>query len=212
MWAKMRKSLGEKRRYLTDDHIAEITQLHGSMDERDVSKLIPVERFGYRTIVVERPLRARWEISEHTWDGIGKERVLSKLSPENRDRLVATLRALPPRQFTGEDDCRAVVSEAVASANGSKPAAPLTRALVPACLTRDPAAEPMRDGKGRVVPDPELLRSGRLGFRQGGEDRLRTSSSNCRMRTSRSQRRSNELGENLALQVIVHVLRHAAPP
>lgn len=25
MWAKMRKSLGEKRRYLTDDHIAEIT-------------------------------------------------------------------------------------------------------------------------------------------------------------------------------------------
>src|SRR5207248_6528812 len=44
MWAKMRKSLGEKRRYLTDEQIAEVTRLHGAMEESDVSKLVPVDQ------------------------------------------------------------------------------------------------------------------------------------------------------------------------
>ena len=37
MWAKMRKSLGEKRRYLTDEQIAEITRLHGSMENGELA-------------------------------------------------------------------------------------------------------------------------------------------------------------------------------
>jgi hypothetical protein len=63
MWAKMGTSLGEKRRVLTDEHIAEITRLHGALEQSDVSKLVPVEQFGHRTIVVDRPLRAHWSVS-----------------------------------------------------------------------------------------------------------------------------------------------------
>ncbi len=60
-WQKMRKSLGSKRKELSDDHIAEITRLFGSFKEvrRDgapISRIFKNEEFGYRTITVERPL------------------------------------------------------------------------------------------------------------------------------------------------------------
>jgi type I restriction enzyme M protein len=59
---KMRKSLGSKRKELSEQHIAEITQLFGRFEEATkdgapVSKIIRNEDFGYRTITVERPQR-----------------------------------------------------------------------------------------------------------------------------------------------------------
>ena len=61
-WQKMRKSLGSKRKELSEEHIAKITQLFGSFEEaqnkgKPVSKIFRNEDFGYRTITVERPLR-----------------------------------------------------------------------------------------------------------------------------------------------------------
>ncbi len=156
MWTKMRKSLGEKRRYLTDEQIAEITHLHGSLDGGEFSKLVPVEQFGYRTIVVDRPLRARWEVAEQTWAGVEEDKALGKLERSTRDALVVALRAIVPVRFDGEDACRTALRAAVTVAGVAKPPAPLLRALVGRCLTRDPDAEAVRDGKGRVVPDPDL--------------------------------------------------------
>ena len=62
MWQKMRKSLGAKRRELSDAHIDEITRLFGAgqeahKDGKPISKVFRNEDFGYRTITVERPLR-----------------------------------------------------------------------------------------------------------------------------------------------------------
>ena len=79
MWQKMRKSLGSKRKELSDEHIAEITRLFGECKEvsidsetgkpisrkaiasgtkgTPISRLFKNEEFGYHTITVERPLR-----------------------------------------------------------------------------------------------------------------------------------------------------------
>ncbi len=79
MWQKMRKSLGSKRKELSDDHIAEITRLFGKAKEVHIdpetgkpvrgkalaagSSAVPISRifknadFGYQTITVERPER-----------------------------------------------------------------------------------------------------------------------------------------------------------
>ena len=62
MWQKMRKSLGSKRKELSDDHIAEITRLFGNFEEafddkKPISRIFNNTDFGYRTITVERPLR-----------------------------------------------------------------------------------------------------------------------------------------------------------
>ena len=77
MYAKMKKSLGNKRVYLTDAQIGEIVRVYGgndgdavfanefqengaSADEapRVVSKVFPREFFGYRKVTVDRPIAA----------------------------------------------------------------------------------------------------------------------------------------------------------
>lgn len=49
---KMRKSLGNKRKELSDDDIARITRLYGDFAETRESKIFHNEYFGYRRIVV----------------------------------------------------------------------------------------------------------------------------------------------------------------
>ena len=67
MWQKMRKSLGSKRKELSDAHIDRITRLFGHFEEasdhdadgsaRPISRIFDNEAFGYHAITVERPLR-----------------------------------------------------------------------------------------------------------------------------------------------------------
>lgn len=66
MWQKMRKSLGSKRKELSDDHINDISRIFGEASEvtkqdeegHDVpiSRIFQNEDFGFQTITVERPL------------------------------------------------------------------------------------------------------------------------------------------------------------
>ncbi len=61
-WQKMRKSLGSKRKEMSDAHIAKVTQLFGEFieateDGKPISRIFNNADFGYTTITVERPLR-----------------------------------------------------------------------------------------------------------------------------------------------------------
>ncbi|MEX2577552.1 MAG: class I SAM-dependent DNA methyltransferase [Verrucomicrobiales bacterium] len=62
-WKPMRRSLGDKRRYLTEDDIETVTREHGEFGETDTCKLFDNEDFGYRRITVERPLRRVFEFT-----------------------------------------------------------------------------------------------------------------------------------------------------
>ncbi len=55
--AKMRKSLGNKRNYITDNQIRQITDIYTSFTESDLCKIFDNEDFGYTKITVERPLK-----------------------------------------------------------------------------------------------------------------------------------------------------------
>lgn len=62
MWQKMRKSLGSKRKELSEEHITEITRLFGQFVEAEdggkpISRIFKNTDFGYRSITVERPER-----------------------------------------------------------------------------------------------------------------------------------------------------------
>jgi type I restriction enzyme M protein len=59
---KMRKSLGSKRKELSNEHIDDITRIFGAFEEVTrngvpISRIFKNEEFGYRTITVERPER-----------------------------------------------------------------------------------------------------------------------------------------------------------
>jgi type I restriction enzyme M protein len=58
-FAKMRKSLGDKRKYITDDQIADLTRVyHEALDVAGADQRVKVldnEDFGYQRVVIERP-------------------------------------------------------------------------------------------------------------------------------------------------------------
>ena len=70
-WAPMRRSLGDKRRYLTDEIIEDLTCEHGRFADTETSKVFDNTHFGFRRITVERPLRLRFQITDQ-----GKESFL----------------------------------------------------------------------------------------------------------------------------------------
>lgn len=57
VYTKMRKSLGNKRNYLTDAQITEVVDLYTSFEESDRVKIFDNEDFGYTKVRVERPQR-----------------------------------------------------------------------------------------------------------------------------------------------------------
>ncbi|MBN1316970.1 MAG: SAM-dependent DNA methyltransferase [Anaerolineales bacterium] len=54
--APMRKSLGNKRKYFTDQHIQDITQIYTDYSEGKYCKIFDNDDFGYTKVTVERPL------------------------------------------------------------------------------------------------------------------------------------------------------------
>jgi type I restriction enzyme M protein len=60
----MRKSLGSKRKELTEESIETIVKTYGQFVENDFSKIFDYQEFGYRRITVERPLKLAFEVTK----------------------------------------------------------------------------------------------------------------------------------------------------
>ncbi|MEQ1750360.1 MAG: class I SAM-dependent DNA methyltransferase [Prosthecobacter sp.] len=67
-WAPMKRSMGDKRRYLDDATIAALTKEHGKFAATETSKIFDNTDFGYRRITIERPLRLKFQITPEAKD------------------------------------------------------------------------------------------------------------------------------------------------
>jgi len=153
MFAKMRKSLGKKRKELASNHITEITRIYEMFTESDVSRIMQNEELGYIELTVERPLRQRYEASSEALASLYGVNSLKKLDVE------AVCRALEVHadEIASQHDdeaARNVVRLALASV-GVKGKAHET-ALLKGLSVRDPAVSGSVDAKGRIVPDTSL--------------------------------------------------------
>jgi len=87
-YTPMKRSLGDKRRYLDHTALELITREHGTMEVSQTSRVFDNADFGYRRITVLRPLRLRFQITEDA-----RERFLNTC-PELYDALLAVQDAL----------------------------------------------------------------------------------------------------------------------
>ena len=87
LFVKMRKSLGEKRKQISDVQIDEIVRLYGDFTEGDRVKIFPNEAFGFLRITVERPLRVRWEVTDDTLAALDADKKIAKLDGATRASL-----------------------------------------------------------------------------------------------------------------------------
>ncbi|MCL6699966.1 class I SAM-dependent DNA methyltransferase [Pseudomonas sp. T1.Ur] len=93
-YAKMHKSLGNKRQYITEDQISELVRLYGSFEHSAHSKIFPIDTFGYRRITVERPLRLNFQTSAERLGKVLEEKALQKLDSAAQQQLMKALQAM----------------------------------------------------------------------------------------------------------------------
>jgi type I restriction enzyme M protein len=98
-FAKMRKSLGSKRQYITEDHINELVRSYGAFEETPQSKIFPIDAFGYRRITVERPLRLNFQTNAERIALVQEEKAIQKLEESAREQLIAALQSIDASQL-----------------------------------------------------------------------------------------------------------------
>jgi type I restriction enzyme M protein len=148
-WEKMPKSLGEKRKRIPEDAIAEITRWYADFTETETSKVFDNDAFGFRRVTVERPLRVRLDVP-----GAGER--LSAFAEKLGEDVVALVK----EQLRAGIDVPAgtSIAEAAAQVGKTLPKLPAAKKklVLGAFLPRDPNGEVVTDRKGRPEPDPGL--------------------------------------------------------
>jgi len=159
-WAKMRKSLGDKRKYLTDTHIADVTRAYhealtlNGHDQR--IKVFATTDFGYHRITVERPLRRRWQLTQATIDQV----TASKAFLTGKDVDTGKVRAALTDLLDTAEDTEAAFTKRLLNACTARRQVglpkPLLKAILDAAAVADPEAPVVGDKKGQPLPDPDL--------------------------------------------------------
>ncbi|HEX5958366.1 MAG TPA: class I SAM-dependent DNA methyltransferase [Hyphomicrobiaceae bacterium] len=183
---KMKKSLGNKRNELSEEHIKEITRLYaagrhnakskfrsnGETIERVCSKVFDNREFGYLKLTIERPLRLNFQASPERIERLRKHPTFAGL-PESKKRKDKG--AIAEEEMEGrllQQNILYALDSLDADANyvnrdefeaklkealaGLKVPAPVYKAILSALSERDPTADICTDAKGNPEPDPEL--------------------------------------------------------
>jgi type I restriction enzyme M protein len=140
-FAKMRKSLGSKRQYLTEEQIDELVRLYGRFEETPQSKIFPVEAFGYRRITVERPLRLNFQTSAERIAKVLEEKAIEKLDAPARRRLIEALQAMDASVLHRNREQFSKLLKKTLSAHDVSPSTPELKAILNALSERDPEAD-----------------------------------------------------------------------
>ncbi len=140
-YAKMRKSLGSKRQYITEDQISELVRLYGRFEATPQSKIFPIEAFGYRRITVERPLRLNFQTSAERIQKVQDEKAIQKLEPAAQQQLVEALQAMDASVLHRNREQFSKLLKKTLSAHGVSLATAELKALLNALSERDPEAD-----------------------------------------------------------------------
>ncbi|HVY46464.1 MAG TPA: class I SAM-dependent DNA methyltransferase, partial [Minicystis sp.] len=168
---KMRKGLGDKRKELGKDHIDAIVRAHGDFKESKTSKIFATTDFGYRRIVVERPLKLSFAATperiallkdESGFAGLAKSKKKGDAGAKEsaagealQAAIVRVLESMGPEVVPSRKAFDERLRKAFAKAKLDVPA-PAHKAVLAALGERDENAEVCVDGKGRPEPDAEL--------------------------------------------------------
>jgi type I restriction enzyme M protein len=163
-WEKMRKSLGDKRKQISDPQIDHITKLYvravevaadAKHPDHGKVKIFGTRDFGYHRITVERPLKQRFEVTEDTLLALTEAKALAKW--DGREKLVEALRdAIGSVWWTKSEATAGLVAAAMAGGASLPGTAAHLKAFWGAVAVSDPEGEVQRDKDGSPLSDPDL--------------------------------------------------------
>jgi type I restriction enzyme M protein len=158
----MRKSLGDKRKVISDDQIEHISRLYAdaltaandaSPADHAKVKIFATTDFGYRRITVERPLKLRFEITEDTLAALTEAKPLAKY--DQRESLLATFKPLLGTTWSTKKEAKAALHTTAAEAGLHWPPALVEKGLWASIAVSDSDGEVQME-KGEVLPNSDL--------------------------------------------------------
>lgn len=172
-YRKMRKSLGNKRNLISDEHRQELTCLYGDFSEGEHVKIFDTTDFGYHRITVERPLRLNFAVTDERLAHVQETSQFSKLasSKKRKDKAAAEreiaagkaqqadiLAALASLKGTTSQDRDAFAKKLkrVFKQRDLKVPATLFNTILSALSETDDTAPVCKDKKGDIESDSSL--------------------------------------------------------
>jgi len=171
-WSGMSKSLGSKRREITETHKQAVLDLVKARKEGPFVKIFDTTDFGYREIKVLRPLKLRFEVHAESLArldtqagfknlAVSKKKAAAEQKQEEKEgralqaEIRAALQTLAGKPYLNREKFTAALEAALKTA-GLKLKAPVLKAILAGIGERDDAAEICRDSSGHPEPDTDL--------------------------------------------------------
>ncbi|EJG0985648.1 SAM-dependent DNA methyltransferase [Vibrio parahaemolyticus] len=157
-YAAMRKSLGSKRRELTEDGIETIVKTYGQFVENEFSKIFDYQEFGYRRITVERPLKlAIYPKDETRLEALQADKAWSKIDDSVQEAILNALAQFEEEKLLSRDQFLKALTKNLA---GTKLSATQQKLIVKHLGEHDDEAETclVKSGKDKGKPEanPDL--------------------------------------------------------
>ena len=171
---KMKKSLGNKRHEISEEHKDTITKYYGEFEEGEFVRIFDREDFGYYRVTVERPLKLNFCVNDARLERLkeskpflnlatSKKRKNTKAAWEeiNRGRemqeaVLEVLSSLEPKALIKNREKFTDLLKKEFSKNDMKISTSLFKAILQSLSERDETAEVCKNSKGRPESDPEL--------------------------------------------------------
>jgi len=149
MGEPMRKSLGSKRKFLSEKSIEEITRIYGKFESSKVCKIFDTKDFGYRRITVERPLQLSFfPHDEEKLELLKSDKAFKKLDEALQSEILDSLKKIEDDKISSRDEFIELL--------GVKLTASQLKLLQKHLSQHDDEAELCRDKKGNLEPNPDL--------------------------------------------------------
>lgn len=97
-YQKMRKSMGNKRKELSDDHIKKITELYSNFKENEYSKIFSNEEFMYREFSVYQPMQRNYQLSQERIQNLIDGNILSNYYDPDKVEELQLLDPIPAKE------------------------------------------------------------------------------------------------------------------
>lgn len=156
LYREMDDNLGEKRYELTREHIDEITRIFGDLEANGRSEVVPNDEFGYRRMVVERPLWMSFQVTEERIEGLDDERAFTNRDEEKQERIKDALREMDSEKVWKDNQEFRDAVELEFNMTGLDVRNSVYNAIERALGERDEDAEICTDGKGNPESDTDL--------------------------------------------------------
>lgn len=152
-YAAMRKSLGSKRKELTEESIETIVKTYGQFAENSFSKIFDYKEFGYRRITVERPLKlAIYPRDLQRVEALTEDKAWQKLGEELQQGILEALASFEQEKYLSRD---LFLKTLLTKLNGTKLSAVQQKLIVKHLGEQDDEAEVCKT-KGKIEANPDL--------------------------------------------------------